>query len=849
MAKSHHHMPRLRWIHHGKLVLTAGLIVAACAAVAWLMWENQRGFGGEWGDRIEEELARRGIHAEFTSVRFSPLRGVIAKDVTVFLDESPKRVFAHIPVLRIDLDRRRALRGEVVLRDLTLHHATLLIPLGSTSPEAEIVKLEDLTSHVSIDREGHLSLKEARGRLSGMPFRLTVELGSFDLAHLAKRPPKEDRSARSEFLEAFLEELSLWWFPDSEPPEIALDIRGSLQRPDSIRSKFTVEATQVSRNNYPMEHLSLKGEFRDYLVTIDDCGFTNGAGRFRGSGDYDTNRRHGRYDFESDIHLNRFLSNCFGVTTFERIQSVQAPNMSGTGEFHRDANGKLSVRGTGSVSLPSFRIAGFGPPFEGLETDYAWQDGKLFLQNLQVMHENGSLTGKILLQDPDIRFQVDSSLPVSAYTQFFKQEGGLIRTISQAAFGDRSSVRIKVANGNIDWRDLKTWNAKGEAEITNVTYRGVPLARAAASFEVSPLGSEYTGIEATFDYRNDETARRFGGPETGAVRAESIVWDSDQRLTTISKLTGTAWPAPLLGLFSPRTAAHVSNNYRFRQPPRFEANGVIDANRPQVRSKVTTTISSGDVMNYTFLGKEIAIRSPSARIVNRHQRVDVLDMKGRLFEGDFGGDLTVRRAPDQSSTYSGGVKWTDLRLRDIGQTYGFGKAEHGYLTGRFDFTGSKGSTRSLEGRGNIALKQGDLFYVPVLGPLSPIFGEVLGDKSLTHEQARDASASFVVQKGVMFTRDFLTSTPSTVFTGEGNIDLSERTIDMIVRMNARGLLGLITLPLRPFNGLFQFQGRGALQRPTWSNAPFTEPSQGKNDPIFRKPSRAVEVAPDRRGAP
>ena len=144
----------------------------------------------------------------------------------------------------------------------------------------------------------------------------------------------------------------------------------------------------------------------------------------------------------------------------------------------------------------------------------------------------------------------------------------------------------------------------------------------------------------------------------------------------------------------------------------------------------------------------------------------------------------------------------------------------------------------------MGLEQGHLFYVPILGPLSTILGGILGDKSASHEEARNASCTFAVRDGVFYTKDFLTSTTSTVFTGEGSIDLVEDTINMTVRMNARGLLGLITLPLRPFNGLFQFTGTGPLKKPNWRSTPFQPPSSGKNDPIFRKPGRAV-VVPER----
>ena len=71
---------------------------------------------------------------------------------------------------------------------------------------------------------------------------------------------------------------------------------------------------------------------------------------------------------------------------------------------------------------------------------------------------------------------------------------------------------------------------------------------------------------------------------------------------------------------------------------------------------------------------------------------------------------------------------------------------------------------------------------------------------------------------------FKTSTTSLTFAGDGSVNLKDQTLDFTMRMNARGLLGLITLPLRPFYGMFQFRGTGPLKNPKWENVMFTAPT-------------------------
>jgi hypothetical protein len=121
-----------------------------------------------------------------------------------------------------------------------------------------------------------------------------------------------------------------------------------------------------------------------------------------------------------------------------------------------------------------------------------------------------------------------------------------------------------------------------------------------------------------------------------------------------------------------------------------------------------------------------------------------------------------------------------------------------------------------------------------------VISVVLNDRRAGSERAKSAFCTFGINQGILRIRDFQTSTTSLTFVGEGNVDLSERTLDMTMRMNARGLLGLLTLPLRPFYGMFQFRGTGPLKEPKWENVMFTTPSEEQKAALQAAPkARAV----------
>jgi hypothetical protein len=102
-----------------------------------------------------------------------------------------------------------------------------------------------------------------------------------------------------------------------------------------------------------------------------------------------------------------------------------------------------------------------------------------------------------------------------------------------------------------------------------------------------------------------------------------------------------------------------------------------------------------------------------------------------------------------------------------------------------------------------------------------------------YQRAKDASFTFAVLNGVLQTKDLVAVSTSIVLTGDGWIDLETEKMDMTVRINARGLLGLLTLPLHPLKGIFQFRGTGLYKKPNWRSSPFTRPSKGNADPLFQ----------------
>jgi hypothetical protein len=217
--------------------------------------------------------------------------------------------------------------------------------------------------------------------------------------------------------------------------------------------------------------------------------------------------------------------------------------------------------------------------------------------------------------------------------------------------------------------------------------------------------------------------------------------------------------------------------------------------------------------------------------------VDVTNLSSEV----VGGTIQGKFLSQADSKLSGELTWKKLNVLELSNVYALNMKTGGNITGRIEFSIANGDITTMDGEGLVAMKDGELFSVPIFGPLSTVASAVVNDKRLGYERAKSAFCNFTIKKGIALIRDFETTTTSVKFTGDGSIDISAKTIDFTIRLNARGLLGFVTIPLRPFYGLFQFRGIGPLMSPEWKNVHFTSPPENEKEVLLSPPKAKTVV--------
>ena len=134
----------------------------------------------------------------------------------------------------------------------------------------------------------------------------------------------------------------------------------------------------------------------------------------------------------------------------------------------------------------------------------------------------------------------------------------------------------------------------------------------------------------------------------------------------------------------------------------------------------------------------------------------------------------------------------------------------GRLNGRYGFTGRGNDPRTMEGRGQLTVDNGNVFAIPFLGPLSGILDGIT--PGMGHDVARRAEARFTISNGVIATDDLVVQGNGFSMIGKGKLFFLDDKMDFDMRINAQGLPGVLLFPV---SKLFEYTADQKLSKPVW----------------------------------
>jgi hypothetical protein len=468
---------------------------------------------------------------------------------------------------------------------------------------------------------------------------------------------------------------------------------------------------------------------------------------------------------------------------------------------------------TGHASIGNFKVK--DTPFAGAGAQFSWDGARWYVRDGWIGNSTGAARLRAMSLPGSFRAQIDSDInPNSLRALASAQVADGMRDWDFRA-SPKASLTITGTSAN-----PACWETKGTVAVGRTYMRGVPLNWGKANVDVKGL---------LFTYR-DFTVNRDEGSATGTfsydfAKHESWMTDVHARLNTTEV---AVWIDPgLVRQLAP---------YRFKTAPSVSLNGFVQC-ATDIGTHLDIQVEAPGGMDYTFCKRDLSFPHLSGHVLIGDHRIVLSNVSGSLCGGAVkgGADITFAR---NSPAYTATLQVQDMDFASITKLYFNYDTSKGLLNGAFDFGGKGDDPRTLYGKGDVHVTEGNVFAIPVLGPFSGILNTIV--PGMGYNVAHNGACTFAVRDGEIATRDFLVKGLGFSMIGDGKILFLDDRLNFHIRLNAQGLPGVLLFPV---SKLLEYAGTGTLENPSWKPVLL----EGKHPPLA--PSASQPAPPDKSPPP
>jgi hypothetical protein len=214
-------------------------------------------------------------------------------------------------------------------------------------------------------------------------------------------------------------------------------------------------------------------------------------------------------------------------------------------------------------------------------------------------------------------------------------------------------------------------------------------------------------------------------------------------------------------------------------------------------------------LDYELIGKMLRF-GPTQGTVNLLGQTVFADIpKSSLYGGSVKVKAEVSANP-KKPTFGAELQLVRVDFASVTKRYfGYEKSK-GLMSGHYKFTALLQDDSSMRGSGSIRVDEGHVLAIPVFGPLSEVISTIIPGAG--HESARLATADFEIAKRVVSTSNLEVEGNGFTLFGSGNVRYPSGNMDMTVRINARGIPGLVLFPM---SKLLEYVSIGTVSDPQW----------------------------------
>jgi hypothetical protein len=770
------------WTHRTVVWVLRLVILAAMFGILGSSWYlAKRGFGRQWRSLVVEELHKRGVEASVERLTLDPFRGLVAKNVRIFDYKNRENTLALISEISLDINYAALIHHESFLNALDVRNAQITLPLTRAEGRPEKVQLNNFRAHIYFPPE-QIYVSQAEGTFCGIRISASGQLIKRENYKPSPPIPEEEWQRRVAMVRWIVNELQKFDFP-AAPPSLQVKFAGDVAEIENARVEATLRGDRLQRGNYEIRNLFAAAEWKDQYLDVTQCEWIDHLGSFAGRADW--NQQSGRANFQirSSLDLRLFLDafELGGPLADVTFQSPPLVEVSGSVNF--EAN-RLRPAVIGHAAFAQFTYKSV--PFSDLVADFSWNGERTLLRDLRLRHQTGQLNADLFEAPDDFRLNVESTMAPGAMRAIVSPE--LDEFLRQWEWRRSPNIRLAIRGKD---RNPANWRGDGTIALERTRFRGAWINSASTGIHFAD------GAITCQDFR----VVRDEGTGTG-----SFTYDFKKHEVRIANIKSSLYPAEVIFWIDPKLWKSVLP-YKFPHPPTVTANGLYQF-RGGKNTRLEIKVDGANGMEYVFLGKTLLFDRIAGRLLFTNDRLQIADLRGGLLSGTLHGkaDISLVR---NDNRYQANISVSGIDFPQLTDLYYNYKTAHGQMSGSYDFTGLGRDPRTMRGRGKVEVTNGDVFAIPIFGPLSGILNHIVPGSG--YSIAHHASATFKIDEGIIHTDDFEASGMLFSMLGHGAIDFLDDKLDFNVRLNMKGPGVLLT----PVYKLFEYTGEGSLKKPDW----------------------------------
>ena len=757
------------------------IIVAISALLASGWYLGKKGFGREWRRKLVEELHKHGVEASVRRLTLDPFRGLVARDVRIFDYKKRENTIALISEVSLDINYAALLHREPFLNAIDVRNAQLIFPVQANGAKAVKPQLTNFRAHVYFPPE-QIYVSQAEGVLCGLRVSATGQLIKRQNYAASPETSAREWQQRLKLLQRIVTELGKFTFP-GDTPRLQVKFSGDLSQMEDARFDATLRGNRIQRAAYEIKNLFATAEWVNQKLSITQCEWSDDLGSFVGRADW--SRQNGIADFQarSTLNMKSFLDS-LGFGDFLSDTIFNAPPLLEISGSLPLGETRAAKRVIGRIALGNFTYKTI--PFTGLNADFSWDGERSMLREIRLRQSTGELAGDLLDAPNDFRLNLESTINPTALHALLPAD--FHSFLAEWEWPRSPTVHLVIRGPN---RAAKTWSGDGMVAMERARFRGVWMNSASANLHFANGAMTYDNLRVTRDE----------GIGTG-----SFTYDFAKHEVRVVNVKTTLRPSEAIYWIEPKLAKPVAP-YKFRQPPNLTANGVVQFHGGK-NTHLEITVDGPSGMDYVFLGKTLPFDRVNAQLLFTDDRLQLSDVQGTLFSGFVRGAADISLAKNDAH-YRANLRSEGIDFELLTDRYFNYRTTHGRMDGSYDFSGLGDDPRTMHGTGKVTVTNGDVFAIPIFGPLSQLIAHLVPGTG--YSVAHNATTTFSIKDSVAHTNDFKVAGKLFEMLGHGDIHFLDDRLDFDVRINANGP-GLVLLPMYK---LFEYHGEGSLTKPIW----------------------------------